>query len=1068
MALQTNRRRFLMWHLIPLVVFLLPFASSLAQQREPNTVGAGSLTVSIPPPALGVYGAGGLAEFRTPDTPVTVNVEIHNSGGAPITGTVRLKLTDKWSVDPARPVPFTVAAKGEESVPFRVQFADGTYNAYYPIHAYVEFEEAGRKLVAHPILLVLPRQSNPPRANPAIEWKPFQVAANGELALWRLPLHREHVRVEQSEGFGASPSPVYETSPAVVFSNHVWHPGAGRSEEAIAVRLGPSLPSMRDRISWAATEYPLRLPATDSIRLRFSTAKSASLTSAVARVRLLPSGEVLFEGKPTSEAWQDTEVDLQRFAGQAISLQFEAETQDPAEAGEVNFGEPVLLTGKVPPASSFPPEANAAPKKLGSLNGQDVLRWPGRRGILDATIALAGGRGGLMFHGLQAEVLDDALEDPRSSSELTEVRDESSKGAYRLRHRFRSWAGNFDLLSELKVESKALQCRVWLENQPAPKPWLHVYLQKVALGAWSEKAHRIYAGVGNVVEDPQRFSMDFGGHHLATSYVGFEFPSGSVVEAVDTPPDRLRVDPASSTYTLDVPHTQTITLIPAASVWEGVRTWRDMDTRPASAGVPKLAGRFAFDLWEERYGESARRLEQAFRYGLTDAVVIWHTWQRWGYDYRLPDIFPPRPEGGTLAEFRHLADVCRKSGVLFGPHDNYMDFYPDSDGFSYSNIVFTRDGEPHLAWFRYGVNVQSYRARPDRLQPFVERNLKLVRDGFAPTAYYIDLWSNVGPHDFWTADGQFINRTVTRRIWGETFAWIRDYLGDNAPQMSEAGHDQLIGWLDGAQAEHLRIDPDLSNGLTLHVKAADAERIPWLDAAYHDRFILEGAGLPDRYAASLDPTTHGIYSDDYISTEVLDGHPAMVADSFSRDVVRKYWLLHDLMRGLARHRIEAVEFVNADIHHQHVRWDNGGETWVNRGTVDWNTGDRVLPPYGFYAHVPGEGGGVAAAIERRDGIIVEWSAQPGGEYTNARGRGVAYRLTRDGQATVLTPLPESEAGLLRLPKGLSMPGSPRQAQALDIDGHVLKSVPVTREDGEPVLRHERGVFAYRLEPTLAK
>jgi len=101
----------------------------------------------------------------------------------------------------------------------------------------------------------------------------------------------------------------------------------------------------------------------------------------------------------------------------------------------------------------------------------------------------------------------------------------------------------------------------------------------------------------------------------------------------------------------------------------------------------------------------------------------------------------------------------------------------------------------------------------------------------------------------------------------------------------------------------------------------------------------------------------------------------------------------------------------------------------------------VLPPYGFYAHVPGAENGVAAAIERKGGVVVEWSAGPGGEYVNERGRGVAYRLTRDGQATVLTPLPESEAGLIRIPKRLAMPAAVGPAQALDINGHVLKTVP---------------------------
>ena len=293
--------------LILFAVSFVPFAASVAQQPEASTDRAGSLTVRIPQPALGNYGAGGLAQFRTPGTPVTVDVDIHNSAGSPVTGTVRLQVTDKWTVDPTRPVAFTVPAKGHEGVQFRVQFGAGTYNALYPIHAYVEFEEAGRKLVAHPVLLVKPQQPNPPRANPQIEWKPFPVAANGALALWRLPLHREHVRLEQSGSLGAAPNPVYETQPAVAFSESVRHAVAGRSLETITVHLGPNAPSMRDRVSWAATEFTLRLPASDSIRLRFSIAKSDALTAALARVRLVPSGEVLFEGKPASGAWQDAE-----------------------------------------------------------------------------------------------------------------------------------------------------------------------------------------------------------------------------------------------------------------------------------------------------------------------------------------------------------------------------------------------------------------------------------------------------------------------------------------------------------------------------------------------------------------------------------------------------------------------------------------------------------------------------------------------------------------------------------------------------------------------------------------
>ena len=76
-----------------------------------------------------------------------------------------------------------------------------------------------------------------------------------------------------------------------------------------------------------------------------------------------------------------------------------------------------------------------------------------------------------------------------------------------------------------------------------------------------------------------------------------------------------------------------MTFIPAANVFDAVKRWRNVDGRSAAAGVPRLAGRFVFDLWGGRYGESREALQRAFRYGLTDAAVVWHNWQRWGYDY---------------------------------------------------------------------------------------------------------------------------------------------------------------------------------------------------------------------------------------------------------------------------------------------------------------------------------------------------------------------------------------------------------------------------------------------------
>jgi len=1025
-------------------LFILFAAAAVA--FEPPVDTAGPLTVRIEQPTLGSYGAGGRVQFDQPDAPFNLEVDLSSTADQPLQGTLRVRVIDRWRVEPDQPVPFTLPPRGSTTAAFRVSFGTGTYNAFYPIHALAEFDYQGRHMVAHPILMVSTTQANIPRAPLPVEWKPVTVSVNHPLGIWREPVRRERCVVSaEPPQSGASGREIFQFSPSIQYSER---------RDAIVMTLGPRPPSLRERVDACIVEYPLALPQYTPLVLRFA---ASAPSGALFRVRALPfdspageDGAVLFEKRVTSEAHEEVEVDLASYAGRKARLQLESS----GEAGQASWVAPTIVAGKAQTPPEFPPHADAPSRLLGAVEGYKLRVYPGSRGALDSAIELARGDRKLVFHGFRVQVLGDDLRDSNSSSELLYAHEEPASGRYRVRHHFQSWAGAFDVLAEMWVDARGLQVRFWLENTPPARPWLRVYLEDIAAGPWTERAERIYAGPGNVIQDPQAFRLSFDGHNLATSFVGFDFANGiSLLQGVDAVPDRLEVSPQDHSYTLVTPHAQTITFLPAANVWKAVKLWRENDLR-AAPGVPKLAGRFVFDLWEGRYAASAQALERAFRYGLTDAVVVWHDWQRWGYDFRLPDLYPPNPQLGTLAEFQKLVETCRTHGVLFAPHDNYIDLYPDAEGFSYDNVSFQNNGQPQCAWYHAERDAQSYRARPDRIRPLVERNLNLIKAGFSPTAYFIDVWSSAPPYDFWTSDGEFVERSVTRRIWGETFAWIRNYLGDNAPQISEAGHDRLIGWLDGAQANILRVDAE-GRGFVWKIHCADAERIPWIDAAYHDRFVLHGAGYEDRYAAGLDLATHGIYSDDYMATEMLTGHPAMVETPFSRDVVRKYWLLHDIMRALALRRVEAVEFAGGDIHRQHVQWDNGADVWVNRGASDWRVGEHALPQYGFYARAPLSGGKVETAIERQSAGTVEWSRSPDSYYYNDR-QGAAYRLTREGETWRVIAAPESAAFTARIP--WTGP-APKGATAIDEQGTELRRVPIRYEGGALILAFDSKTFA---------
>ncbi|MFW5693011.1 MAG: hypothetical protein ACOCWL_02230, partial [Thermoguttaceae bacterium] len=883
----------------------------------------------------------------------------------------------------------------------------------------------------------------------------------------------------------------------------------GRSREVVAIH-----PPWRDgNPGTAAVEYPLELPETRPINLRFAhaVASGGKGDGVTFRVRAVPVdapagqwGEVVYEKHSRAIDWTDAgTADLSRFAGQAIRLQLESHPGPDRNTGwdQSYWAEPVLTAGTPAKPAAFPPTTTDDSILLGTVPcggaAMEVRVWPGNRGLLDATVGFVGAGRQIMFHGFQVRVLGGRIDDARSPVLLDRVETEQAgdgaavhgpaggwsiirptdsifaeercpkkgpvplpaegdspifaansalstsdtfsaakigtvprerRDGYRVRHVFTSPAGPFELVGTLVVREGVLQAAFHLENVPDPSPWQAVYLEDVAAGPWSRPARQVYAGHGNVVREPGPYSLRFDGHRLATSFIGADFDGGlSLVQAVDVPPDRFDVAPDRRHYSLHAAHRPTFTFIPAENVWDAVQVWRGVNGLEPAGGVEKAAGRFVFDLWGGRYGETADSLRRAFRYGLGGSMVIFHNWQRWGYDYRLPDIYPPNPERGTTAELRDLAAACRESGTLFALHDNYIDFYPDADEFSYENhIAFTPRGEPVKAWLNEGRNARAYRFRADSIEPFLKRNLALIRDSLAPTAYFIDVWSSAPPYDYWTADGRFFDALSTRKVWGDLFAWIREYLGDDAPQISESGHDQLIGRLDGATANHLRVGTPIPGHrytwAALHWPCAAAERTPWFDAAHHDRFILHGAGYAARYAAGLDQRLHGIYSDDYISTEVLTGRPGMVSRPFGHHVVRKHWLLNDLMRALALKRIESVEYAGDDLHRQHVRWSEGGQVWVNRAADDWEVEGHLLPQYGFFARAPVEGGMVEAAVARRGGQIVETVRTPSSVYVNGRlivdgplpirphvaevrhAGGRAFSLTVEWQADV--PVPE--------------------------------------------------------------
>ena len=718
----------------------------------------------------------------------------------------------------------------------------------------------------------------------------------------------------------------------------------------------------------------------------------------------------------------------------------------------------------------------------------------GPNGLTDAALAFGSGDHCVVFDGLQMSVLKHRVGHGPSQIMLRKLSAKMDKASGRLliRHWLTLANEEFELTAKIWSEQSGL--RIHLE---CPKR-----ITDMALGRADQKAPRVYYGHGYCIVEPQALRAMFQGHRLSTSHVGFDFEKGiSLLIASDNPPDYLQVKPGQRLYALHTHLNATMTFVPSLEgAFDCARKYRPLYDKKPSAGLCHKAGRFVFDIWYGSYAENAQMMKRMVAYGLTDSMLTFHQWQRWGYDYRLPDIYPPNPELGTIDDMRQIAKVCTEHDILWGLHDNYIDFYPDAADYSYDHICFTSGGTPRKAYINKGRNAQSYLFRPDHIMPFVKRNLKLIKENLKPTHYFIDVFASRPCSDYYDRDGNFHSMLQTRRCWGEVFAWIRNYLGGNTVTTSEAGHDQLVGYLDGADCQHLTISTQ--GGWPYNrLSSKDWERVPWFDMVLHDKFSLHGVGYTSRYKlTNKNPQRNlrPIESDDYISAEILEGHALMFDDDgwvplergvVVRGSVRKYWLAQDFIRSIALDTIKEVEFVEGDIHRQIITWNSGAKVFVNRGSADWVVAGKTLSQYGYFA----KNGPIESSIEKVNGIVVEQSRGPLRYYVNARwfhpGRnqeinspprenekrmpidfGVAltagaFRCEIKGETVVVTPLPEIGPFTisLRMNKLTGNRGvQVKSVTVVDADGRIIRRVKFDTKGDILKFQTRKNEFAYRI------
>ena len=310
------------------------------------------------------------------------------------------------------------------------------------------------------------------------------------------------------------------------------------------------------------------------------------------------------------------------------------------------------------------------------------------------------------------------------------------------------------------------------------------------------------------------------------------------------------------------------------------------------------------------YRDGAAMVRRLVEYGLRELAILFHVWQRWGYDEGLPDHHPANPEGGTDAEMAAFVAEARAAGMRLALHENYTDMYPDhppdypSPLFDATAIALDSSGARRLGWYHEATGQQAFRIAAGRMLDFARRESSAIAADYGPNAAYLDVnpgWAPGIAIDFNAASPDPPTFAASFAAHAALYDWIRENY--DGPLFGEGGEgpnrfdSYYAGAVDGVERQ--------TEGRRAAAVAPDYEL-----RVVKPRMMNHGLGYYSRYftdqgQANVDYDETAL--DQYRASEVAFGHAGFLGEGLNRvtpavlirHFAREYWLLQALQSRYA-------------------------------------------------------------------------------------------------------------------------------------------------------------------------
>jgi hypothetical protein len=411
----------------------------------------------------------------------------------------------------------------------------------------------------------------------------------------------------------------------------------------------------------------------------------------------------------------------------------------------------------------------------------------------------------------------------------------------------------------------------------------------------------------------------------------------------------------------------------------------------ASPYLKELAPRVMMDLWGGTFAENAQTIRDLADYGVTNAAIIKHVWQRGGYDNEYPTVLPANAGLGGDGELVMLSRAAAQAGHLFSLHENYVDFYPNSELYDERDVARDAQGKLQTAWYNATTKIQSYALKPGAFLKYGPRFAPEIHARYATTAAYLDVHTCVPPWFHVDFSAGEPGAGTARAVYDANVALFRlEREAHRGPLFGEGNnHFYWAGAVDGVEAQvaggedaPLLLDFDL---LKLHPQMMNH------GMGYHERWLREGYNA--NWGGRIPPQDR---MDKYRSMEIAYGHAGFIANqilTLPTYAVKEAHLVGPVQSRYGAARAVAIEyevggrmvdvsdaFAAAVLDRVHVRYDSGLEVWVNHRAADWQVGDHVIPQHCFAARALG----FLAYSGRRGGLFCDYAETPQTIYADAR------------------------------------------------------------------------------------